>query len=71
MIISRTPYRLSFFGGGTDYPIWFREYGGQVVSTTIDKYLYISCRNLPPFFDHRLSIKYSIVEYCNNANELN
>ena len=50
MIISRTPYRISFFGGGTDYPAWFLKNGGAVLSTTIDKYCYISCRYYPPFF---------------------
>ena len=57
MIISRTPFRISFFGGGTDYPAWYLEEGGAVLSTTIDKYCYISCRYLPPFF----SIKHRIV----------
>jgi D-glycero-alpha-D-manno-heptose-7-phosphate kinase len=52
MIISRTPFRVSFFGGGTDYPDWYREHGGAVLSTTIDKYCYISVRELPPFFEH-------------------
>ena len=56
MIISRTPYRISFFGGGTDYPAWYKEHGGQVLSTTIDKYLYITCRYLPPFFEDRLRL---------------
>ena len=42
MIISKTPYRISFFGGGSDYPVWYKKYGGEVISTTIDKYLYIS-----------------------------
>ncbi len=70
MIISRTPYRLSFFGGGTDYPGWYRKHGGQVLSTTIDKYLYISCRYLPPFFEHRLRLVYSQIEACQNSNEL-
>lgn len=56
MIISRTPYRISFFGGGTDYPQWYREEGGAVLSTSIDKYCYIRCRALPPFFEqvHRI-----------------
>ena len=53
MIISRTPFRVSFFGGGTDYPDWYREHGGAVLATTIDKYCYISVRELPPFFDHK------------------
>ncbi|MBI3551253.1 MAG: kinase [Elusimicrobia bacterium] len=62
MIISRTPFRMSFFGGGTDYPAWYREHGGAVVSTAIDKYCYITCRYLPPFFDYRSRILYSKVE---------
>ena len=48
MIISRTPFRVSFFGGGTDYPDWYRKHGGAVLATTIDKYCYINCRYLPP-----------------------
>jgi len=70
MIISRTPYRISFFGGGTDYPAWYEEHGGQVLSTTIDKFLYITCRYLPPFFEHRLRLVYSIIETCQSADEL-
>jgi D-glycero-alpha-D-manno-heptose-7-phosphate kinase len=70
MIISRTPYRISFFGGGTDYPDWYLKHGGQVLSTTIDKYLYISCRYLPPFFEHRLRLVYSRVELCQHSSEL-
>ena len=62
MIISRTPFRISFFGGGTDYPEWYSEHGGAVLSTTIDKYCYISVRPLPPFFDHKFRVVYSIVE---------
>ena len=62
MIISRTPFRISFFGGGTDYPEWYGEHGGCVLATTIDKYCYISVRELPPFFDHRFRVVYSIVE---------
>lgn len=62
MIITRTPFRISFFGGGTDYPAWFREHGGAVLSTSIDKYCYVSCRYLPPFFDHRHRIVYSKIE---------
>ena len=70
MIISRTPYRISFFGGGTDYPAWYLEHGGQVLATTIDKYLYISCRYLPPFFEHRLRLVYSQIETCQHNSEL-
>ncbi|MBI4354262.1 MAG: kinase [Candidatus Omnitrophica bacterium] len=62
MIISRTPYRISFFGGGTDYPVWFQEHGGAVLATTIDKYCYLTCRYLPPFFEHKSRIVYSKVE---------
>ena len=62
MIISRTPFRISFFGGGTDYPAWYRENGGAVLSTAIDKYCYISCRYLPQFFEHKYRIVYSKIE---------
>jgi D-glycero-alpha-D-manno-heptose-7-phosphate kinase len=62
MIITRTPFRISFFGGGTDYPPWFREHGGEVLSTAIDKYCYITCRHLPPFFDYKHRIVYSAIE---------
>ena len=62
MIISRTPFRVSFFGGGTDYPGWYREHGGAVLATTIDKYCYLTCRYLPPFFEHKIRIIYSKVE---------
>ena len=62
MIITRTPLRISFFGGGTDYPIWFREFGGAVLSTAIDKCCYITCRRLPPFFEYHSRVSYSKVE---------
>ncbi len=67
MIISRTPFRISFFGGGTDYPPWYKQHGGAVLSTSFDKYCYITCRELPPFFDHKYRIAYSKVE---NAKEI-
>ncbi len=70
MIISRTPFRISFFGGGTDYPVWYRENGGAVLATTIDKYCYISCRYLPPFFEHRHRIVYSKVENVRDISEI-
>jgi D-glycero-alpha-D-manno-heptose-7-phosphate kinase len=70
MIISRTPYRISFFGGGTDYPAWFREHGGATLATTIDKYCYITCRHLPPFFEHRLRVVYSRIESCHHRDEI-
>lgn len=70
MIISRTPYRVSLFGGGTDYPRWYRQHGGAVVGTTINKYCYISVRALPPFFEHRHRIVYSKIETANHATEI-
>jgi D-glycero-alpha-D-manno-heptose-7-phosphate kinase len=70
MIISRTPFRISFFGGGTDYPAWYREHGGAVLTTTIDKYCYISCRYLPPFFEHRIRIVYSKIENCQSVADI-
>ena len=62
MIIAKTPYRISFFGGGTDYPSYFKESGGQVLSTSFNKFCYISVRHLPPFFKHKHRIVYSEVE---------
>ena len=70
MIISRTPYRISFFGGGTDYPAWSRRHGGAVLSATINKYCYLSCRYLPPFFEHRIRVVYSKVEMCQKPEEI-
>jgi len=70
MIISRTPFRISFFGGGTDYPVWYRKHGGAVLATTIDKYCYITCRHLPPFFEHRICLIYSKMEYCQTIDEI-
>jgi D-glycero-alpha-D-manno-heptose-7-phosphate kinase len=70
MVISRTPYRISFFGGGTDYPAWYRENGGAVLGTAIDKYCFITCRYLPPFFEHRLRVVYSKIEDCQRASEV-
>ncbi len=71
MIISRTPFRISFFGGGTDYPVWYRENGGAVLGTTIDKYCYITCRYLPPFFEHKYRIVYSQTELVSDIDEIN
>lgn len=71
MIISRTPLRISFFGGGTDYPVWFEKYGGTVLGTTIDKYCYITCRYLPEFFEHKHRIVYSEVENVRDIDEIN
>lgn len=70
MIITRTPLRISFFGGGTDYPVWYREHGGAVLATTIDKCCYITCRQLPPFFEYRSRISYSKVENVNSNDAI-
>jgi len=70
MIISRTPYRISFFGGGTDYPAWYRHHGGAVLAATINKYCYLTCRYLPPFFEHRFRVVYSKIEMCNSREEI-
>jgi D-glycero-alpha-D-manno-heptose-7-phosphate kinase len=70
MIITSTPLRISFFGGGTDYPVWYRENGGSVLSTTIDKCCYITCRRLPPFFEYHSRISYSTVENVNRNDAI-
>lgn len=70
MIISRTPFRVSFFGGGTDYPAWIAKHGGAVLSTSIDKYSYVTARPLPPFFDHRYRIAYSRLEHVKEAGDI-
>jgi D-glycero-alpha-D-manno-heptose-7-phosphate kinase len=70
MIISRTPYRISFFGGGTDYPAWYRQHGGAVLAATINKFCYLTCRYLPPFFEHRIRVVYSKIESCHKVDEI-
>ena len=70
MIISRTPFRISFFGGGTDYPRWFEKNKGAVLATTIDKYCYINCRYLPPFFAYKSRIIYSQLEQVKKVSEI-
>lgn len=70
MIISRTPFRISFFGGGTDYPCWYREHGGAVISTSINKYCYINCRYVPPFFDYKYRIRYLKTENTKTIDEI-
>ena len=67
MIISKTPYRISFFGGGTDYPSWFKENTGKILSTSINKYVYLSLRDLGPYFDYKHRIIWSKVENVNDA----
>src|SRR5262245_3011497 len=70
MIICRTPFRISFFGGGTDYPGWYRQHGGAVLAATIDKYCYLTCRHLPPFFEHRIRVVYRKIETCKATDEI-
>ena len=70
MIISRTPFRVSFFGGGTDYPAWYRENRGAVLSTTINKYCYITCRYLPPFHDFKFLVRYYLREEAQSVQEI-
>lgn len=70
MIISRTPFRVSLFGGGTDYAAWFREHGGAVLGAAIDKYCYLSVRPLPPFFAHKHRIVYSKIELVREIDEI-
>jgi D-glycero-alpha-D-manno-heptose-7-phosphate kinase len=70
MIISRTPFRISLLGGGTDYPTWYRRNGGAVIGTTINKFCYVSIRSLPPFFEHRHRIVYSRIELPQTIDEI-
>lgn len=70
MIIVRTPYRVSFFGGGTDYPAWYEHHGGAVVAATIDKYCHVALRWLPPFFPFRHRICWRVVEDVNEVSEI-
>lgn len=70
MLICRTPLRISFFGGGTDYPIWYEEHGGAVISTTINKYSYITLRKLPKIFDYKYRIRYFKTEVTQELNQI-
>lgn len=70
MIITQTPFRISFFGGGTDIQSFFSKEGGQVLSTTIDKYCYVTIRDLPPFFDHSIRLAYSRLETCASHDDI-
>jgi len=70
VIITKTPYRISLFGGGTDHPTWYKKHGGEVISFAIDKYCYISTRILPPFFDHKYRIAYSKIETVNDFKKI-
>jgi len=70
MIISRTPFRISFFGGGTDYPAWYSKEGGAVLATTINKYCYLTCRYLPPFFEAKYRVVYSRIEELQTLDQI-
>lgn len=70
MIITQTPFRMSFFGGGTDFPEFFQEYGGAVISSTFDKYCYVTVRHLPRFFEYKTHLTYSKMEYVNSWDEI-
>ena len=70
MIITQTPFRMSFFGGGTDFSGFYNEHGGAVISTTFDKYCYVTVRHLPPFFDYKTHLTYSKEEKVNSYEEI-
>ncbi len=70
MVICRTPFRISFFGGGTDYPIWYKNHGGAVISATINKYSYITARWLPPYFDYKHRVRYFQHEQTHSLEEI-
>jgi D-glycero-alpha-D-manno-heptose-7-phosphate kinase len=70
MIISKTPFRVSFFGGGTDYPDYFQEFGGSVISTSINHYMYITVKPILGVSDYKYRVAYSKLEICNEVNEI-
>lgn len=70
MIITQTPFRMSFFGGGTDFPAFYREHGGAVISTTFDKYCYVNVRHLPRFFDYSTELSYAKIERVSKVEEI-
>ena len=70
MIITKTPYRVSFFGGGTDFPLWYRENGGSVISTAINQFCYVSVRRKPPFFPHKHRFVYSEMEDVSEVKDI-
>lgn len=70
MIITKTPFRMSFFGGGTDMEDYFKENGGAVLSTTFDKYCYVNVRHLPRFFDYSTELSYSKTERVTSVDEI-
>lgn len=70
MIITRTPFRMSFFGGGTDFPGFYKEHGGAVISTTFDKYCYVNVRHLPRFFDYSTELSYAKIERITDVEDI-
>ena len=70
MLISRTPYRLSFYGGGLDYPEWYKNHNAKVLCAGLDKYCYLTVRELPPFFAHKYRSCYSRIELTNSVEEI-
>lgn len=70
MIITKTPFRMSFFGGGTDMESYFRKYGGAVLSSTFDKYCYVNVRHLPRFFDYTSEFSYSKIERVTKIDDI-
>lgn len=70
MIITQTPFRMSFFGGGTDFPGFYKEHGGAVISTTFDKYCYVNVRHLPRFFDYSTELSYAKTERVTDVNDI-
>ncbi len=70
MVISRTPFRISFFGGGTDYREFFEKHGGSVLSTAFNKFCYVTVRDFPPFFDFKNQLTYSKIERFNAPDEV-
>jgi len=70
MVITQTPFRMSFFGGGTDFPDFYNEHGGAAISTTMDKHCWVTVRHLPPFFEYKTHLTYSKIEGVNSYDEI-
>ena len=70
MIICRTPFRVSYFGGGTDFPEWYNKERGMVISTSINKYCFLSLRTLPPLFKHKYRLRYYKNEFITDINKI-
>jgi D-glycero-alpha-D-manno-heptose-7-phosphate kinase len=70
LIITRTPFRISLFGGGTDFPKWYDNHGGAVIGTAINRYCYITLRRLPPFFEYKHRIVYSKIELAKDNADI-